>query len=97
MQLVLILVTGAVLCPALELTASAQLATNHYEFRHPHDPDGIGKIYLGREIAQVMGHEGADWLERSERDAEEHTEVMVDQLKLRPGEVVADIGAGTGY
>ena len=52
---------------------------------------------MGREIAQVMGHEAADWLERPERDTEEHTEALVEQLKLRPGEIVADIGAGTGY
>jgi ubiquinone/menaquinone biosynthesis C-methylase UbiE len=44
-----------------------------------------------------MGHESADWLERPERDTEEHTEVLIEQLKLKPGEVVADIGAGTGY
>ena len=60
-------------------------------------PTGIGKFYMGREIAQVMGHEAADWLERPERDTEEHTEVLVEQLRLKPGEIVADIGAGTGY
>ena len=39
-----------------------------YEFRTKHSPDGIGKFYLGREIAQVMGHQSAEWLERPERD-----------------------------
>jgi len=68
-----------------------------YEVRAVHDRDGIGKFYLGREIARVMGHEGADWLERPEREREEHTGQMVEQLELKPGEVVADIGAGTGY
>lgn len=72
-------------------------ATNRYELRPEHDRDGIGKFYLGREIAQVMGHQAADWLERSERDAEEHTEVLVAHLPLHAGDVVADIGAGTGY
>jgi ubiquinone/menaquinone biosynthesis C-methylase UbiE len=52
---------------------------------------------MGREIAQVMGHQGADWLERPEREQEEHTDEMVALLKLKPGDVVADIGAGTGY
>ena len=52
---------------------------------------------MGREIAHVMGHQGADWLERPEREAEENTALMVDSLKLKSGEVVADIGAGTGY
>jgi ubiquinone/menaquinone biosynthesis C-methylase UbiE len=68
-----------------------------YETRAQHDRDGIGKFYMGREIAHVMGHQAADWLERPERDAEEHTTKLVEALKLRPGEVVADIGAGTGY
>lgn len=86
---------GSLLQPA---SASGQTkAASPYEFRNPHGPDGIGKFYRGREIAQVMGHQGADWLERPEREAEEHTELLVEHLKLMPGEVVADIGAGTGY
>jgi len=68
-----------------------------YEFRKEHDPDGLGKFYLGREIAQVMGHEGADWLERPAREAEEHSTLLLASLKLQPGDAVADIGAGTGY
>jgi len=80
---------------AFALPAAEQ--TNRYEFRQLHDPNGIGKFYMGREIAHVMGHQAADWLERPERDAEEHTEKLVDQLKLKPGDVVADIGCGTGY
>src|SRR5664279_3320586 len=52
---------------AADLPRQANLATNRYEFRPAHDPAGIGKFYLGREIAQVMGHEAADWLERPER------------------------------
>ncbi|MDO8540551.1 MAG: class I SAM-dependent methyltransferase [Opitutaceae bacterium] len=59
--------------------------------------DGIGKIYFGREIAQVMGHQGADWLERPEREEEERTDLLIQALALEPGQVVADIGAGTGY
>ena len=38
-----------------------------YEFRREHDPDGTGKFYMGREIARVMGHQAADWLERPQR------------------------------
>ena len=68
-----------------------------YETRRVHDRDGIGKIYKGREIAHFMTHQGASWLERPERDDEEKTELLVETLKFRPGEVVADIGAGTGY
>jgi ubiquinone/menaquinone biosynthesis C-methylase UbiE len=44
-----------------------------------------------------MGHQAADWLERSEREAEEHTSQLIQELPLKPGEVVADMGAGTGY
>ena len=82
---------------ALAGQALAAELTNRYEFRQLHDPNGIGKFYMGREIARVMGHQAAEWLERPERDAEEHTEKLVDQLKLKPGDVVADIGCGTGY
>ncbi len=75
----------------------AVVETNQYEFRAQHHPEGIGKFYMGREIAQVMGHEAADWLERPARVAEEAPDLLVAQLNLRPGETVADIGAGTGY
>ncbi|MCI0748638.1 MAG: class I SAM-dependent methyltransferase [Verrucomicrobia subdivision 3 bacterium] len=68
-----------------------------YEFRQAHDPNGIGKFYMGREIARVMGHEAADWLERPEREEEERAELLIQSLKVRPGEVIADIGVGTGY
>ncbi len=59
--------------------------------------DGIGKTYEGREISQVMGWQGAAWLEREEREREERGSVMLEELGLAPGMHVADIGAGTGY
>ncbi len=59
--------------------------------------DGIGKRYFGREIAHFMGHQGAGWLERPEREEEERTDLLLKELALRPGERVADIGAGSGY
>lgn len=59
--------------------------------------DGIGKFYMGREISHVMGHLGADWLERSGRRREERTDRVVARLPLEADSVVADIGAGTGY
>ncbi len=68
-----------------------------YETREQHDRNGTGKIYMGREIARVMGHEGADWLERSGREKEERTDLLVNALGLKPGMMVADIGCGTGY
>ena len=63
----------------------------------PVSADGIGKRYLGREISAVMGWQGAAWLEREEREREERTDLLLAALALRPGMVVADIGAGTGY
>ncbi|MFK8032302.1 MAG: class I SAM-dependent methyltransferase [Gammaproteobacteria bacterium] len=59
--------------------------------------DGTGKVYMGREISHVMGHLGAGWLERSEREQEERTDLLIDNLPLQKDFVVADIGAGTGY
>ncbi|MDQ6685889.1 MAG: methyltransferase domain-containing protein [Pseudomonadota bacterium] len=65
--------------------------------RVPAGVDGIGKRYMGRDIAGVMGWQGAAWLEREEREREERTDLLVTALQLKPGMVVADIGAGTGY
>lgn len=68
-----------------------------YQSRSIHSPDGIGKFYKGREIAKVMGHTEALWLERSSREIEEQPTKLVNALNLKPTDVVADIGAGTGY
>ena len=59
--------------------------------------EGIGKFYMGRQISHVMGHQGATWLERPEREREENTTEMIKSLKLKAGDQVADIGVGTGY
>ena len=53
--------------------------------------------YQGREIAQVMGWQAASWLERAEREQEERTSVLITELGLKPGMVMADVGAGSGY
>ena len=71
--------------------------TSGYELAPPRDPNGIGTYYLGRQISHVMGHDGASWLERNGRKQEEGTDILLKELKLKPTDVVADIGAGTGF
>jgi precorrin-6B methylase 2 len=74
----------------------AFIQSKYYSYRQP-SFDGTGKVYMGREIAQVMGHQGAGWLERPDRATEEEPQKMVAALGLKSTDVVADIGAGTGY
>ncbi|QQL51532.1 class I SAM-dependent methyltransferase [Mucilaginibacter ginkgonis] len=59
--------------------------------------DGVGKFYMGREIAQVMGFSGAEWLERDTRQQEENVRLAIQNLPISAKSVIADIGAGTGY
>jgi ubiquinone/menaquinone biosynthesis C-methylase UbiE len=61
------------------------------------DENGIGKWYLGREIAYVMGYEGINWLERSTREKEENTSKLIENMNIQPTDIIADIGAGSGY
>ena len=71
--------------------AAASLFAGHgwpFQGEHP---------VTGRKIAGVMGVQGADWLNRPEREREENPEGALDALGIRPGMVVADVGAGTGY
>ena len=59
--------------------------------------DGIGKVYMGREIAHVMGHQGIGWLERPTRELEEQPRKAIELMELKETDVVADIGAGSGF
>src|SRR4051812_42306664 len=93
-RIVLILTVSALSSLAPDKPESA---SGRYIVRENHSRDGIGKLYMGREIAHVMGHLAADWLERPERQQEENTDLMVQLLGIKKGQVVADIGAGTGY
>lgn len=83
--------------PAMaQVRAGKATQQTRYTVRKDHDPNGIGKFYLGREIAHVMGFPGAGWLERKSREKEEKLSVLVKSLGLKNGMVVADIGAGSG-
>lgn len=83
--------------PRIHADEPAKPEKPRYEKRREHDPNGIGKFYMGREIAMVMGHEAAGWLERPEREQEEEPAKLLPLLNLKPGDVVADIGAGSGF
>jgi precorrin-6B methylase 2 len=77
-------------------TSSQKTADSPYTFKNP-SYDGIGKVYMGREISFVMGFEGRDWLERRGREQEESIALALANLPVTPESVVADIGAGSGY
>jgi len=83
------------------LAAGSQAASSsghpRYETRAVHDPNGTGKFYMGREIAQVMGPGGIPWLDRPEREDEERPSAVIDAMGLRGGDVVVDLGAGSGF
>jgi ubiquinone/menaquinone biosynthesis C-methylase UbiE len=90
----------AALIASLALCASAVHAEplgQRYEHHAAHDADGIGKFYLGREIAQVMGPGGILWLERTERETQEQPQLVIDALEIKSGQTIADLGAGSGY
>ena len=90
-------VSAWILSMVLTLSATPAPPDPLYEQRKAPNRDGIGKFYMGREISHVMGHRGANWLERPEREREERTDLLVKSLPLKEGDVVADIGAGSGY
>jgi predicted methyltransferase len=50
-----------------------------------------------RQPAEVLSFHSADWLERPERESLEHPDVVLAAMDLKPGQVVAEIGAGTGF
>ena len=79
-----------------DIKADADLKNSHYTTGLP-SRDGIGKFYMGREISHVMGHLGAGWLERPERERQERTDLLTAGLILSDDFVVADIGADTGF
>lgn len=47
--------------------------------------------------AQVMSYLGIDWLERDDRELVEQPDKVIATMDLESGDVVADIGSGSGY
>ncbi|MEL6441953.1 MAG: class I SAM-dependent methyltransferase [Cyanobacteria bacterium J06621_8] len=98
LNIALLLVLIACITISLAPGALAQDSNSaYYREKRIHNPDGIGKYYMNREIAQVMGHQAKMWLERTSRVSEETPDLTIEELELKPDDVVADIGAGTGY
>jgi ubiquinone/menaquinone biosynthesis C-methylase UbiE len=91
-----VLFAGLICWQLLLLPAAALISSPYYSYRPP-SFDGIGKFYMGREISDVLGHQGAEWLERKDRQTEEQPQQMVAALDLKSTDVVADVGAGSGY
>ena len=77
-------------------TLPTHAQTGGYTFKKE-DPNGIGKWYMGREIAHVMGVAGMYWLERPERELEERASLLFENMNIQPEDKIADIGAGSGY
>ncbi len=50
-----------------------------------------------RTPADVFGHEHWQWLEREGREQAERPDVTIRAMNLKNGDVVAEIGAGTGF
>lgn len=86
----------AMLLASISINAQDRLSSPTYTYEKG-DPNGIGKWYMGREIAYVMGYQGIGWLERTEREKEEKTAKLLSNMNIDSTDVIADIGAGSGY
>ena len=92
-----ILVLAGLLIGPSNLASAADTATKDRYQDGPKSRNGIGKYYMGREMAHYMSHLGAPWLERGTREQEERPDLLMEALELKPGMKVADIGCGSGY
>ena len=95
-KLTVLLFLFATFLQSNECIAQNSILENKYIFKEG-DFNGIGKWYMGREIAYVMGYQGIGWLERSEREKEENVSKLIKNMRIKSNDVIADIGAGSGY
>ena len=95
-NLTILILLISVILQSNDCTAQNSIVEKKYIFKEG-DFNGIGKWYMGREIAYVMGYQGIGWLERSEREKEENISKLIKNMRIKPNDVIADIGAGSGY
>jgi SAM-dependent methyltransferase len=95
-MIITIFITMALILAPAQIQADLGNNESYYQLGEA-SRDGIGKFYMGREISHVMGHLGAGWLERPNREREERTDLLLQNLALKATDHVADLGAGTGY
>ena len=95
-MIITIFITMALILAPAQIQADLGNNESYYQLGEA-SRDGIGKFYMGREISHVMGHLGAGWLERPDREREERTDLLLQNLALKATDHVADLGAGTGY
>ena len=83
-------------CNACQAQQTATTTQVGYTYIKP-TAGGTGKVYMGREIAAIMSATGGNWLDRDTRQEEENSTKILQYLQLKPTDVIADIGAGTGF
>jgi ubiquinone/menaquinone biosynthesis C-methylase UbiE len=87
---------GLLICFTIQSPANAIVEATYKPCANP-SPFGIGTCYMGREIAKIIGSSGSDWLDRPTREQEERPSKAIEALKFKSTDIVAEIGAGTGY
>lgn len=100
----LISVVAVALCtawasaPAEPPSQAAQPAAKRRQTENPNAkiPPPL-KGYKGRTIAPTMHYDGAPWLVRESRQREEDCKTLLEELDLKPGQVVCDMGCGNGF
>lgn len=95
-RIFLVFVVSTSLLVGIPSFSQDSISKEVYTFKEG-DPNGIGKWYMGREIAHVMGFQGINWLERPERETEENTTALLHNMEIASADIIADIGAGSGY